>query len=200
MVLCREKKCIFIHIPKTGGTSIEQFIKDHDRNILLLLGVKNNRSLQHLLASEVKLIAPYLYKKYYKFSIVRNPYDRLLSEYYWNPTINLAYKSGKSKKEFLNSITDIIKNNKYYDNIYNDHFIPQYYFLYNNNNKLLVNQIFKYEDLDWVSKYLKKKLNINRDFPYLNKNNIEKENWNDEEKEIIYNLYKNDFLYFGYNK
>ena len=60
--------------------------------------------------------------------------------------------------------------------------------------------MFKYEDLEWVSSYLKKKLNIKRDFPYLNKTTIKKEEWNDEEKEIIYNLYKNDFIFFGYEK
>jgi hypothetical protein len=199
MVVCHEKRCIFIHIPKTGGTSIEQFIKDNDKNNLLFIGVRNNRSLHHLTAKELKLIIPYIYIKYYKFSIVRNPYDRLLSEYYWNPSINLGNKYGKSKKHFLENVTKIVKNQNYFNNIYNDHFIPQYNFLYDK-NKLLVNHLFKYEDLEWVSNFLKKKLNIKRDFPYLNKNTIEKESWNEEEKELIFNLYKNDFLYFGYQK
>lgn len=199
MVVCHEKKCIFIHIPKTAGTSIEQFIRDNGKNNLLFIGVRNNRSLQHLTANELKIMIPYIYKKYYKFSIVRNPYDKLLSEYYWNPSINIGYKSGKSKKDFLKNVTEIVQNQKYFNNIYNDHFIPQYNFLFYN-NKLLVNQLFKYEDLEWVSIFLKKKLKITRNFPYLNKNDIEKEGWNDDEKEIIYNLYKNDFLYFGYQK
>jgi hypothetical protein len=198
MVVCNEKKCIFIHIPKTGGTSIEQFIKDNNKNTLLFIGVRNNRSMQHLTAYELKMLVPNIYKKYYKFSIVRNPYDKLLSEYYWNPS---AYKNGTSKKDFLKKVTEIIKTKNYFENIYNDHFIPQYNFVFNKNkNRLLVNQLFKYEDLEWVGNYLKKKLKISRNFPYLNKNNIEKENWNEEEKEIIYNLYKNDFLFFGYEK
>ena len=199
MVLCHEKKCIFIHIPKTGGTSIEQFIKDNGKNNLLFLGVKNGRSLHHLRGHELKLIIPYIYKKYFKFSIIRNPYDRLLSEYYWTPIVNLGYKYGKSKKHFLENVSEIVKNKKYFENINNDHFIPQYSFLYNK-NKLLVDQLFKYEDLDWVSKYLKKKLNISREFPYLNKTSIKKEEWNEEEKKIIYDLYQIDFLYFGYQK
>ena len=29
MVICHNKKCIFIHIPKTAGTSIQQFINDN---------------------------------------------------------------------------------------------------------------------------------------------------------------------------
>ena len=198
MVVCHEKKCIFIHIPKTGGTSIEQFIKDYDKNNLLFIGVRNNRSLQHLTGFQLMKLIPNIYKKYYKFSIVRNPYDKLLSEYYWNPS-NIGYKSGKSKKDFLKKVSEIIKNKKYYDDIYNDHLIPQYYFIFYK-NKLIVNELFKYEDLEWVSNYLKKKLKIFRNFPYLNKNDIEKEGWTEEEKEIIYDLYKDDFLYFGYTK
>jgi len=199
MVVCHEKKCIFIHIPKTAGTSIEQFIRDNGSNNLLFIGVRNNRSLQHLTAYELKMMIPYIYKQYYKFSIVRNPYDKLLSEYYWNPSINIGYKKGKSKKDFLKNVIEIVQNKKYFNDIYNDHFIPQYNFLFYK-NKLLVNQLFKYEDLEWVSSFLKKKLKITRNFPYLNRNDIEKEGWNEDEKEIIYNLYKNDFLYFGYQK
>ena len=199
MVVCHEKKCIFIHIPKTAGTSIEQFIRDNGSNNLLFIGVRNNRSLQHLTAYELKMMIPYIYKQYYKFSIVRNPYDKLLSEYYWNPSINIGYKKGKSKKDFLKNVIEIVQNKKYFNDIYNDHFIPQYNFLFYK-NKLLLNQLFKYEDLEWVSSFLKKKLKITRNFPYLNRNDIEKEGWNEDEKEIIYNLYKNDFLYFGYQK
>jgi len=156
MVVCHEKKCIFIHIPKTAGTSIEQFIRDNGTNNLLFIGVRNNRSLQHLTANELKTMIPYIYKQYYKFSIVRNPYDKLLSEYYWNPSINIGYKNGKSKKDFLKNVIEIVQNKKYFNDIYNDHFIPQYNFLFYK-NKLLVNQLFKYEDLDWVSNFLKKK-------------------------------------------
>ena len=101
MVICHNKKCIFIHIPKTAGTSIEQFIKDNDRNPIILLGVRNGRSMHHFSALEIKSLFPDLFKKYYKFSFVRNPYDRLLSEYYWCKIPNVCYKFGKTKKTFL---------------------------------------------------------------------------------------------------
>ena len=45
-----------------------------------------------------------------------------------------------------------------------------------------------------------KKLNINNDFIILNKTNFEKEDWTLDQKEIIYKLYKNDFLLFNYKK
>jgi hypothetical protein len=201
MVVCHEKKCIFIHIPKTAGTSIEQFLREKNKNELEFIGLKNNRSMQHYRAVELKIQLGYIFNLYYKFSIIRNPYDRLLSEYYWTPIPNVGYKYGKTKFEFLNYVTDVIKNNKIFENKYNDHFIPQYLFLYHG-KKLLVDQIFKYEDLEWVENYLKKKLNIDNNLPFLNKSklNIEKEDWNPRQKERIYKLYKADFLIFNYEK
>jgi len=201
MVVSHMKRCIFIHIPKTAGTSIEQYIKDGNRNDLQYLGVRSNRSMHHFMAIELKKELGYIFNLYYKFSIVRNPYDRLLSEYYWTPIPNVGYKSGKTKFEFLNYVTEVVNNNKYFDNIYNDHFIPQYLFLYQG-KKLLVDQLFRYEDLEWIAEYLKKKLNLVNNFPFLNKSkiNIEKQFWNEKQKERIYKLYKNDFIIFNYDK
>jgi hypothetical protein len=201
MVVCYDLKCIYIHIPKTAGTSIEQFLKDNGKNSIDYLGVRNNRSLHHLLATELRKELPFLFKKYYKFSLVRNPYDRLLSEYYWTPIPGIGYKSGQSKADFITYVSNVVNKKLYFDNIYNDHFIPQVDFLYSGKN-LLVDQIFRYEDLDWVVQYLKKKLNINNDLPYLNKskNSIKKIEWNEKQKERIYKIYFRDFINFNYQK
>lgn len=197
MVFCREKKCIFIHIPKTAGTSIEQFLKENGKNEIEYLGVRNNRSLQHLTAFELSREIPHIFKSYYKFSFVRNPYDRLLSVYYWTPIPNVGYKYGKTKAEFLNFVTNILKNKRFFSNVYVDHFAPQYLFLYGN-KKLLVDEVFKYEKLDESIQYLKQKLNIQNDLPVLNKSHVKKDGWNERQKERIYKLYKNDFIIFGY--
>ena len=199
MVVIHNKKCIFIHIPKTGGTTIEHFLKDNGINQLEYIGVVNNRSMQHYKASELKLRIPQYFNNYYKFSIVRNPYDRLLSEYYWCPILNVGYKYNKLKDYFLKYVIFLFKNKNKMLSVYNDHFIPQYDFLYENNN-LIVNNIFKYEHFSYVNNFLKKKLNINNDFITLNKTNFEKEDWTLEQKNLIYNLYKNDFLLFNYKK
>lgn len=65
-------KCIFIHIPRTAGTSVEHWIGGADWwNV-------EPRS-KHLLASQARsLYRPY-WDDYFKFSIVRDPIDRMLS-------------------------------------------------------------------------------------------------------------------------
>ena len=76
--------------------------------------------------------------------------------------------------------------------------MPQYMFIYD--STIQVDNLFKYEDLDWTINYLKKKLSIENDLKNLNKSRFTKEDWNENQKERIYNLYKNDFLLFNYQK
>ena len=56
--------------------------------------------MHHYSALEIKNLYPQIFNNYYKFTFVRNPYDRLLSEYYWCKIPNVGYKSNKSKDDF----------------------------------------------------------------------------------------------------
>jgi len=199
MVVCHTRKIIFIHIPKTAGSSIEHLLRDEGKYELDFIGVRNGRSTHHYMGIELKMILKELYPKYYKFSFVRNPYDRIISEYFWCRIKDVGYKFNKTFDEFLDYVEDVIKNKKFFKPIENDHFIPQYSFLFFN-NKLLVNNIFKYEDIETIVPLIKKKLKINTVLQHLNKSNKNEITLTDQQKERIYNLYKNDFQTFNYEK
>lgn len=65
-------KCIFIHIPRTAGTSIEYAIQGNDQwNI--------SRRRKHLIASTAKKIYKEYWDDYFKFAFVRNPWSRMIS-------------------------------------------------------------------------------------------------------------------------
>jgi hypothetical protein len=199
MVVCHIRKIIFIHIPKTAGSSIEHLLRDEGNYELDFIGVRNGRSTHHYMGIELKMILKELYPAYYKFSFVRNPYDRLISEYFWCRIKDVGHKFNKTFDEFLDYVEDVIKNKKFFKPIENDHFIPQYSFLFFN-NKLIVNNIFKYEDIETVVPLIRKRLKIKTVLQHLNKSNKNEITLTNEQKDRIYNLYKIDFQTFNYDK
>ena len=95
----REKDILFIHIPKTGGTVIEDELKEiyeqslwcrlPNKNIILPYPA-NNVSPQHLYYSTILKYKKELninFDKVKVFSIVRNPYDRIISDLLWHKLI-----------------------------------------------------------------------------------------------------------------
>jgi hypothetical protein len=195
MVWCHKYKLIFIHVPKTGGTSIEKIL--NLRNNYNGYGILENKALQHLKWNSYKLfLGDNIFNNYYKFSVVRNPIDRLISEYYWTP-LKFGYKSGKSFDIFLNKCEEIVNNSKYKKTKYHDHFIPQYLFLCDKNDKIKVNKIFKFEEFEKINKFLKKYNNNKLEHTVKNKfkKNIV---LTSDQKNRIFSLYKKDFLLFNY--
>lgn len=97
-MVSHELRTIFIHIPKTGGSSIEQLIwpiQDGRTEVDLWMGFKDRYSnkyqtggLQHLLALQVRQeLGLEVFEQYFKFAVVRNPWDKAVSQYrYMNVT------------------------------------------------------------------------------------------------------------------
>ncbi len=65
------KNTIFIHIPRTGGTSIES-----------AAGISMGNEDKHLSASEIREnVGEEFWENAFKFSFIRNPWDRMISLY-----------------------------------------------------------------------------------------------------------------------
>ncbi len=90
-------KAIFFHIGKAAGTSVESFLLGEKKfeNIIrgndiqryrqdIVFGVKHGIWMQHAVPYMIRNeIDPASWSNYYKFSIVRNPFSRLLSVYWY---------------------------------------------------------------------------------------------------------------------
>jgi hypothetical protein len=83
--------CLFIHVPRTGGTTVEKILGIYrewptlDLNILrgrLAIG-KEEYQLQHLSIQEAFQFLPSSAANCFAFAFVRNPWDRMVSEYFW---------------------------------------------------------------------------------------------------------------------
>ena len=197
----KEKNILFIHIPKTGGTVIEKNITLHTPQKLysgktntLLEFPYNKKSLQHQFYTTI-----YQFKDKLKvnfdnikiFSIVRNPYDRIISDLFH---FNLIKKYFTSEQVY-----NTIKNNYLYRDDLDNHNEPQYKFIVDENFELVKNiKIFNTETLNKSNDELNKFLgfniviqenNVNKDYSsYLNKDSIS----------LINSFYKKDFELFNY--
>src|SRR5580698_2443457 len=82
------RKLLFIHIPKTGGTTILTLLglwkKERSPDFQTLFGDFGPLDLQHLtLFQAEQFLTPGEYASYFKFAFVRNPWDRAVSAALW---------------------------------------------------------------------------------------------------------------------
>ena len=83
----RKQKIIFIHIPRTAGTSIAWALKEYSDDFQYPIDERNNLT-QHWTYDEYKNELKKKYNEdindYFVFTIVRNPWDRLISHFTWH--------------------------------------------------------------------------------------------------------------------
>lgn len=173
-------KNIYIHIPKTGGTSVinqidqSMWIKKmpfgHDPLFLL---EKNNDI-----------------EKIFKFSIVRNPYTRTFSYY---KHFCLQNDLNVSFLEFLN----FIKQKKYFKKTPMIVF-PQTFYLYNRLGTIGVDKLYKFENFVEIENDFNVKLKKLRKGNYSEDEYLN--SYTQECKELVVNLFSIDFLNFNYKK
>ncbi len=130
--------------------------------------------MPHLLLDDYKIIfGETLFKNYFKFSFVRNPWDRVLSAYIF------LKKGGYSKKDKNWSEQHLSEYNQFEDfvkywlndkNIYTQiHFVPQYLFVCNQNLIPEIDFIGHFENLEQDFIFVQNKIGISLDLQHLNK-------------------------------
>lgn len=225
-MICRDFNCLFVHIPKTAGQSIEQFFMnrlqldwDRDREALLLQSnedpSRGTEKLAHLSASEYVecgYVSPEEYSRYFKFSFVRNPWTRILSEYRYR-----NYFSHRSFRDFvLNKLPQPGWDDKY------RHIMPQYDMLHDSQGNLLVDFVGRFESLQQDFDAVCETLGIaGSNLPHRNKSDkksrdlkrrvrnmllVNGENrlhsmedfYDDETRDAVAAYYRNDIETFGY--
>ena len=108
MIISRSNNFIFVKSEKTAGSSVERALEP------FLLETDIYLPDSHLYPFQIQESYHIDIFDYFKFSIVRNPYDKMVSHYYWQQAIeNNRYSSFDAfVKEFYNN--KIISNWKFY--------------------------------------------------------------------------------------
>ena len=90
-----QKKFLFIHVPKTRGNSIQNILKDYSEDKIVVLAkdqdgverfeVRNKKYniTKHSTLSHYKsVLDTKTYRTLFKFAVIRNPWDRMVSFYF----------------------------------------------------------------------------------------------------------------------
>jgi len=176
-------KPIFIHIPKTSGRYIQSILKTSvNYNI-------------HTPSYKIRNKHEQEFDKCYSFCFIRNPYSRFVSACLFSKIEHI----NKFCKIFDSGLSEWIDT---YNIEFVEHFYSQSYFIKDSEKtKILVNDIFKYENLkESVDILIDKGLNKLKKFKYKEgRSNNYNDFLNDESKKIIEKKFKEDFeLYESY--
>jgi hypothetical protein len=212
MLISDKHKFIFIHNPKAAGSSVFETLKPY-ANVMCRHNIRqlnyylhkffgNVYSLcnygMHISAAELRRDIPKRkWDRFFKFGIVRNPYDRAASFFFY-----LRARPDSDKYEEFKSL-GTFKN--YILKLRNEHWkeTQQYYFT-DEHGGLLVDRIIKFENLQEEFAGVMQSLNLPRvALPVVNARKTKKkylEHLDNEVLEIMNELYDEDFRLFGYEK
>ncbi|MEJ6397267.1 sulfotransferase family 2 domain-containing protein [Yoonia sp. 208BN28-4] len=124
MIISHGRRFIFVHIPKTAGTAMALALEGRAMRDDILIGdtpkakrrkgrladlTPQGRLWKHSTLRDIGgVVSPEQLEAYFVFTLVRNPWDRIVSYYHWlqdqsfaHPAVRLAQETGFS--EFLNT-------------------------------------------------------------------------------------------------
>lgn len=179
-------KAIFVHVPKTAGTSIEQTLCEPGRKVG-----------GHTTAAQFKNYFPAEFESYFKFAFVRHPLSRFLSAYAYlrsapvYKALNNAIVHKCHSPENLAAL--LLASPEKFKDV--EHFRPQHFYLCDDQSVLLV-KVFRFEQIEKEWQTIQEKLDIRRPLPRLNPSR--KPVSTPALIPLIRQIYKRDFELFGY--
>ena len=214
-MVINDLKCIFVHIPKTAGSSIERVLYPplsrkslaisamSDTNLFAGWNEEHKFWMHHATMQQINDFYEKDVSEYFKFAFVRNPYERAVSD--WKFLRGSSNKKWRSKTflKYLNCdgyFKRMLSGEKNKSTRI-DHIYRQYDFLYSKDGKCLVDFIGKFENLQVDFNTICDKIGIPRKtLPYAKKQKYKHytEYYDDETREIVAEKYANDIKYFGY--
>jgi hypothetical protein len=216
MRISHKHKFVLISIPKTAGTTI-RYVLDYYSDIKSSSSLRNRLYYHHISAGDLKVHfnkQNWDWNKYYKFCFARNPWDRMVSAFYFKKKminiLNTTHISDTTRlmerKWFQDTLLGarefsewILKqNNSEYPASY---IVPFQKPLVFENGNTLVDYIGRFENLQEDFNIICDKIGIPRqELPHKNatKHKHYTEYYDDETREIVAERYANDIEYFGY--
>lgn len=188
-----QQELLFLHIPKTGGSSVEQLLKLNASGGYLY----STKQLQRLCTPQhlhrQVLTAMFDDPDIASFTLVRNPYLRLISEYKYQIKRGMFKRDELSFDQFITSRLSAYSQDPY---AYDNHFRPMQEFI------LPTTRVFKLEqDIDKLEDYLSSFLKKTVCLPHINQASLNGElEVSQATLDLILHTYECDFAAFDYER
>jgi hypothetical protein len=226
-------KVLFIHIPRTAGSGLcheyyDQKLSDDisiERYNSVYLGAGGGKRRRHFRYQDYARIFPWDFKDFYKFTVIRNPWDLVVS-YYWHGKLFQTQMGSRWSSRAIRGFSIRRQGRFRHANAYGKSF--KHFVSYLSQHRTYLKKISLYEairgdkeDIDIIryenyndeigpvfdrlemtrtyERFTPEELEIGYSMNYLDDRPIDyREMYTSVTKDIIWNLYKKDIKEFNY--
>ncbi len=195
-----EKKFIFLHIPKTAGTSIEIAIEDDScvfkRGQWSPIPLGFGAPLNHLTLTQIvqsSELTPNQFNSFFKFAFVRNPWDKVISECFCGQ-IQGVFKDCNNIKDKIKKVCSLASSG------YGGHFLKQSNFI--KSPKIELDFIGRFEHLEHDLDHICNHLSISRrnlSHKHKSPRTHYREYFDGETIDLVSDTYEEDINFFNYS-
>jgi hypothetical protein len=206
-LISHELKAIYLHIGKTAGTSVENLLHHQpldasvaNRELLFGYDKEERIYLQHANAKTTqRLVGEKVFQDYFKFTVVRNPYTRMLSVYHY--LIDQHSKQFGSFEGYIHALPKLLSQP-----LAGSHHSPQTDYTHIDGN-FVCDHVCRFEELPFSFNPVVIELNLNKGLS--RENNQSSKKWkmrsvasyySPSMRQIMQDLYEGDFISFRYSE
>ena len=215
MPISHPHRAIFVHVPKTAGTSVEAVLgmhgDKHDIGIVPYFHQVQDQEhlyggpLQHLTAQQIRarLANDEVFLRYFKFTVVRNPWERLVSALAWTDQkwVRGEMLDVEQFERQLQELAQAYRSDAAGLMRALPHFlVPQYLFLVDPQGQLLVDQVLRHEHLREQWPLVARRLGAPETLPARMKSHHRhyRDYFSAEMRDFVAQLYATDIGFFEY--
>jgi len=170
-------KTVFVHIPRNAGNSIKNALKGDD-------------FIGYLTIDEMRSLEPFKVENYYKWTVVRNPWEREMSLYLYSIQEKLIEEM--NFEEYLHKLKQ--------KEITNQNITTNQIEYFTNNGYVQVDQIVRLEYIDGTWANLCKKLSIDiNTLEHNNKSNNSNQAYTHKTIDLVAEIRKKDIEFLNYD-
>jgi hypothetical protein len=160
MLLSERHSFVFIHVPKTAGTSVTAALKAVDPTAVTRLA--GLRSTKHVTAVQIREAYPE-FSRLFSFAILRDPYERFCSLYRYIKTLP-TYAEHMRPITTLEAFAELFQQPSWVDQLHSSR--PQRDYVTDDTGQVIVTSLFRFESLATAAAEISARIGSNLKLPH----------------------------------